>query len=166
MHALGAEIYAIKRTVKDKPDYIKTLTTLDNLDNLLPEMDIIALCLPNSSQTQNLIDKKRFDLMRNDAVIINVGRGNAINTEDLNDALEKGIIGGAVLDVTNPEPLPSYHPLWKKENVIITPHVSGGYHAQETIEGIESIFIENATRIVNGDELLNQVDFTTGYRKS
>lgn len=165
INALGAEIYAIKRTVTAVPDYIKSIGTLDMLDELLPQMDIVALCLPNSSQTQNIISEYQFKLMKNDALLINVGRGNAVDTNALTYALQNKMIGGAVLDVTNPEPLPSDHPLWTMENVIITPHVSGGYHAQETIDGIEAIIIENASRYVNDEPLINQVDYKTGYRK-
>lgn len=165
MNALGAEIYAIKRTVSKKADYVKSIDTLDNLDSLLPDMDIVALCLPNSAQTQNIISKRQLEIMKNDSILINVGRGNAVDTQALTDALRNNIIGGAILDVTNPEPLPSYHPLWRQKNVIITPHISGGYHAQETIDSIEAIFIENAAHIVNDEPLINQVDFTTGYKK-
>lgn len=165
MNALGAEIHAIKRTITDAPDYIRSLDTLDKLDILLPQMDIIALCLPNSAQTQNIISEKQFVLMKNDALLINVGRGNAIDTDALTYALQNNIIGGAILDVTNPEPLPANHLLWKQRNVIITPHVSGGYHAQETIEGIEAIMIENCRRYVNDEPLINQVDYNTGYKK-
>ena len=165
MNALGANIYGIKRTVTNKPDYIKALYTLDYLNELLPAMDIVALCLPNSSQTQNVISTHQLELMKNDSIIINVGRGNAIDTDALTSALKNNTIGGAILDVTQPEPLPTEHPLWKQKNVIITPHISGGYHAQETIEGIERIILENAQRYVNGQPLANVVDYKTGYMK-
>lgn len=165
MHALGANIYGIKRTFSDKPYYVKSMHSLDALDSLLPEMDIVALCLPNSPYTQKVMSDKQFRIMKNDAILINVGRGNAIDTNDLITSLENNMIGGAILDVTDPEPLPSDHPLWKMKNVIITPHVSGGYHAQETIEGIEKIILENARRYVDNMPLINQVDFNTGYRR-
>ena len=165
MNALGANIYGVKRTVSNKPEYIKALYTLDYLNELLPTMDIVALCLPNSAQTQNVISTRQLELMKNDSIIINVGRGNAIDTDALTSALKNNTIGGAILDVTQPEPLPTEHPLWKQKNVIITPHISGGYHAQETIEGIERIILENAQRYVNGQPLANVVDYKTGYMK-
>ena len=165
MYALGCEIYGIKRTVSDVPAYVKELHTLDKLNDLLPQMDIVALCLPNSAATQNVIDKKQIELMKNDSLLINVGRGNAVNTDALVYALQNNIIGNAILDVTNPEPLPADHPLWKCKNAVITPHISGGYHAQETIEGIENIILENAQRYADGRQLINQVDFETGYRR-
>ena len=165
MAALGCEIHAIKRTVSDVPTYVKSISSLNKLNELLPEMDIVALCLPNSPATQNVIDAEQLQLMKNDAILINVGRGNAVNTDALTKALQENIIGNAILDVTDPEPLPNDHPLWKCKNAVITPHISGGYHAQETIEGIENIILENARRYVDGAELINQVDFETGYKK-
>lgn len=165
MNALGANIYGIKRNISDKPEYVKEMHTLDKLDSLLPDMDIVALCLPNSRQTQNVISEKQFKLMKNDAILINVGRGNAVDTSALVQALTEGEIGNAILDVTDPEPLPADHPLWKQPNAIITPHISGGYHAQETIEGIEEIILENAQRYIADLPLINQVDYTTGYRR-
>lgn len=165
MYALGCKIHAIKRTMSGVPDYVKSVSPLDKLDELLPDMDIVALCLPNSPATQNIIDAQQLKIMKNDAVLINVGRGNAVNTDVLTTALNNNEIGTAILDVTNPEPLPAEHPLWKCKNAVITPHISGGYHAQETIEGIENIILENARRYVEGKELINYVDFETGYRK-
>ena len=165
MYALGCEIHAIKRTTSGVPDYIKSVSALDKLDELLPMMDIVALCLPNSPATQNVIDTKQLQLMKKDAILINVGRGNAVNTDALTKALQDNVIGNAILDVTDPEPLPADHPLWKCKNAVITPHISGGYHAQETIDGIENIILENVRRYVDGLELINQVDFETGYKK-
>ena len=165
MHALGCEIHGIKRTVSDVPAYVKSLSTLDKLDDLLPDMDVVALCLPNSPATQNVISDKQLNLMKKDSILINVGRGNAVDTEALTKALQNNIIGNAILDVTEPEPLPVDHPLWKCKNAFITPHISGGYHAQETIDGIENIILENVRRYVDGAELINQVDFETGYKK-
>lgn len=165
MNALGANIYGLKRTASNKPDYVKSLHTLDELESLLPQMDVVALCLPNSDKTQDVISDKQLSLMKNDAILVNVGRGNAVNTDALTKALSENVIGGAILDVTQPEPLPAQHPLWKLSNVIITPHVSGGYHAQETIEGIERIILENAQRYVDGQPLSNIVDYETGYMK-
>ena len=165
MYALGCEIHGIKRTLSNVPAYVKSISTLDKLDELLPEMDIVALCLPNSPATQNIIGEKQLELMKNDSILINVGRGNAVDTDALTTALENNVIGNAILDVTKPEPLPADHPLWKCKNAVITPHISGGYHAQETIDGIENIILENARRYVDGAELINIVDFETGYKK-
>jgi phosphoglycerate dehydrogenase-like enzyme len=155
LKALGAYVIGIKRTVGLKPDYLDELYTLESLNSLLPRASIVSLSLPFSKETVRIINKETLGLMRNDAIIINVGRGSAIDTEDLCDALEKGSILGAALDVTDPEPLPSGHRLWKMENVIITPHASGGFSLQETYERIIKICIRNLKAYINGMYLIN-----------
>lgn len=166
MHRLGASVYAIKRTPVSVQPWIKFTGTLEDLDRLLPQMDIVALCLPNSPQTQKVIGDRQLELMKDDSLLINVGRGSAIDTNALVSALKSGLIGAAALDVTDPEPLPADHPLWKEKNALITPHISGGYHAQETVQAIESVMIENAKRYISGQPLVNIVDYNTGYRRS
>ena len=109
---------------------------------------------------------ERFSHMKKGAVLINVGRGSAVNTEALCDALESGRLGGAALDVTDPEPLPPNHRLWRQSNALITPHVSVGYTLLETYERIIKICLENLFRFSKSEELYNQVDFKTGYRVS
>ncbi len=101
--------------------------------------------------------------MKDDAVLINVGRGNAIDTEALCDSLENGHLLGAALDVTDPEPLPKEHRLWKIKNVIITPHVSGGYRMGETHERIIKICEQNLEAYLKGDKLKNIVNRSIGY---
>lgn len=112
-----------------------------------------------------MIGKERLALMKKDAVIVNVGRGMVIDTDALVEALNQKELGGAVLDVTDPEPLPADHPLWNAENVLITPHISGGYALQETFERVIRIAGENLSRFKNGEELKNMIDFQTGYKK-
>lgn len=165
MNRLGSNVYAIKRTRSKKPDYVKELYTMDSLDNLLPNMDIVALCLPNSDSTRYLFTKDRFEKMKPTAVIANVGRGNAVDNNALCEALHSKMIYGALLDVTDPEPLPAEHPLWKEPMAIITPHTSGGHHAEETVRNIENIILENVERYSGGKELSYLVDFDTGYGK-
>ena len=103
--------------------------------------------------------------MKNTAIFLNCGRGNAVSSETLAWALEQGEIAAASIDVTEPEPLPADSPLWKLDNLLITPHVSGGYHLQETFETIIDIAARNLRAYLSGGELINQVDFETGYRK-
>ena len=166
MHALGARITGIKRTPSEKPDFVNDIYTLDKLNELLPSADVVALCLPNTRQTTNIMGEEQFKLMKDDAILINVGRGSAIDTDALTKALHNRVIAGAVLDVTEPEPLPADHPLWQEKNAVITPHISGGYHSIEIVESIEKIIIENCRRYVNGQDLINIVDYDTGYRKN
>jgi phosphoglycerate dehydrogenase-like enzyme len=82
------------------------------------------------------------------------------------DALSSGRLYAAALDVTDPEPLPSGHPLWKAENALITPHISGFFHLRDTYDNIIDIFVNNMERFHAGLPLLNIVDFSTGYRKT
>jgi phosphoglycerate dehydrogenase-like enzyme len=104
--------------------------------------------------------------MKQGAVIMNVGRGSAIDSDALNEALRSGYLGGACLDVVEPEPLPEDHPLWEAPNLLLTPHVSGAYHLQESFERIVRIAIANLEAFVSGRPLRNRVDFTTGYRQN
>lgn len=164
MKALGSYVIGIKRNMTQKPDYLDELYTLDQLDNLISRADVVALSLPNTKETYHLFDTQRFSLMKNDSILINVGRGSAIDQDALCYALEHGPMYGAAIDVTDPEPLPSSHPLWNYENLIITPHISGHYHLQETLERIVRISADNLKRYREGKELENLVDFNTGYR--
>ncbi|MDW8802909.1 D-2-hydroxyacid dehydrogenase [Clostridium sp. A1-XYC3] len=165
MKALGSYTIAIKRTKGEKPEYVDELYTMEALDDLLPKANIVALCLPGTKDSYHLFNKDKFSLMRKDGIIINVGRGNCICTEDLCDALENGIISGAGLDVTDPEPLPEGHRLWDQPGVVITPHISGFFHLPETLRRIVNISIENLENFNKEKSLKNIVDFKTGYRK-
>jgi Phosphoglycerate dehydrogenase and related dehydrogenases len=165
MKGLGCTTIGIRRTGTDKPNYVDELYLFDKLDEVLPRADIVALALPNTPQTAGMFSRERIAHMKDDSTIINVGRGSAIDTEALCDALESGKLYAAALDVTNPEPLPSDHRLWKIENVLITPHISGFFHLRKTYENIIGISIENTKRYINGEDLLNIIDFQTGYRK-
>ena len=165
MHALGASVTGITRTPREKPVYADRMGLLGDLDALLPEYDVVAMALPNTAETVGLMDVRRLSLMKKGAILVNVGRGSAVDTEALCDVLESGHLQGAVLDVTAPEPLPSDHRLWHIPGAVITPHISGGYHMRETYENIMAIFTENLGRFVRGEELGHQVDRSTGYMK-
>ncbi|AKN30347.1 dehydrogenase [Clostridium carboxidivorans P7] len=164
MKALGSYTIGVKRTKGQKPEYIDELYTMEALDELLPKADVVALSVPGTKDTHHLFNKDKFNLMRKDAIILNVGRGSCICTEDLCDALENGIISGAGLDVTEPEPLPPEHRLWDAPGVVITPHISGFFHLPETLRRIVNISIENLEYFKNQQPLKNIVDFKTGYR--
>lgn len=166
MKSLGSYTIGIRRTKGEVPDYLDEMYLLEDLERLLPEVDIVAVSLPNTKETYQLINEERLNLMKPNAVILNVGRGTSIDTEALCNALERGQLLGAGLDVTDPEPLPKGHRLWKMENVILTPHVSGGYSLPETLERIVSIAGENLEAFLANQPLNNIVDFQTGYRKS
>ena len=163
MKALGAYTIGIKRRESAKPDYVDELYTVEHLDEVLPKADVVALCMPNTAQTRGMFDAERIAKMKTGAVLINVGRGNAVDTEALCDALESEKLGGAALDVTDPEPLPRDHRLWNIENAVITPHISGFFHLRKTYENIIDICTENYRRYVNGEPLVNIINRQTGY---
>lgn len=162
--ALGAYTIGVRRTPRAKPEYADEIHTLDELDGLLPRADVVALSLPSGAETNGLMDERRLRLMKPGAVLINVGRGSAVVTEALQKVCSEGRIYAA-LDVTDPEPLPKDHPLWKTPNVFITPHISGFFHLPQTLDRIVAIGSENLKRFVNGGQLLNSVDPRTGYRR-
>ena len=162
--ALGAYTIGVRRTPRAKPDFADELYTLDSIDELLPRADVVALSLPSGPATNGLMDERRMRLMKKGAVLINVGRGSAVDTEALVKVCSEGLIRAA-LDVTDPEPLPEEHPLWHTPNVFITPHISGFFHLPQTLDRIVAIGAENLRRIIAGEPLLNAVDGATGYRR-
>lgn len=162
--ALGAYNIGVRRTPRAKPDTLDEVYTMDALDSLLPRADVVALSLPKSPETTHLMGKERMARMKRDALLVNVGRGDCVVTGDLVEALRQGVIGGAVLDVTDPEPLPEEHPLWDCENLVLTPHVSGFYHLPKTLENIQNIAIANLSAWHRGETLRSVVNLTTGYR--
>jgi Phosphoglycerate dehydrogenase and related dehydrogenases len=164
MKALESYTIGICRTPTDKPSYADEIYTSDKLDEILPRADIVALSMPNTPQTRGMFSRERLAMMKDGAVIVNIGRGNAIDTDALCDALDSGKLLGAAVDVTDPEPLPANHRLWKCENAIVTPHISGFFHMRETYDNIVDICIENFKRYVNGAEMMNVIDMSTGYR--
>jgi len=162
--ALGSRTIGIRRTVRQKPDEVDAVFTLEDIDELLPQADIVACCLPETNETMQLMNADRINLMKKGSILLNVGRGSVIDQIALSKALVSGHLGGAGIDVTDPEPLPKTHELWNAPNLIITPHVSGGYHMAETLESIVAISVENTKRFLSGKKLHNVVDFETGYR--
>ncbi len=165
MQALGAYTIGVRRTKQGRPPYIDELYTPEELDKLLPRADIVALSLPHTAQTERLFSRERIAMMKDNAVLINVGRGSAVDTEALCDALESGKLLGASVDVIDPEPLPPEHRIWKIKNAVITPHISGYFHLKETHDRIITIAAKNILRYFSGERLINMVDFSTGYRE-
>jgi D-2-hydroxyacid dehydrogenase (NADP+) len=133
----------------------------DELPAMIGEADVVVATLPLIPSTTNLFDAKMFARMKKTAYFINVGRGGSVVTDDLVKALNDGTIAGAGLDVTEPEPLPKDHPLWKARNIIITPHMS----AQSDLGQATRLLIlkEQIRRFAAGDKLLSVVDFRKGY---
>ena len=163
MKALGCRTVGIKRREGRKPEGVDDLYTLERLERELPKADIVAMSLPGNQDTYHMMNAERLALMKENAVLINVGRGITVDTDALVKALQEKRIAGACLDVTDPEPLPAEHPLWDMENVILTPHISGGYALPETLEQILTICIENLECYMVQRPLRNLIDMKTGY---
>lgn len=165
MHALGSTVTGIRRTKAEKPDYLDALYQMDKLDDCLADADIVATVLPGTKDTVHVFDAPAFAKMKPGAFFVNAGRGSAVDSLALADALNSGHLAGAAVDVTEPEPLPVGHPLWTAKNLLITPHISGFYHLKETHNRIIGIAARNLVHFRNGEPMENIVDFATGYRK-
>lgn len=137
----------------DCPSYVHALWPADRLNDLLAASDIVILALPLNAETRGLFDAGRLARMKRGALLCNVARGPIVVTSDLIGALESGHLGGAVMDVTDPEPLPSGHPLWSAPRVIITPHVGG--QCATRIDDMTALFCENLERFHSGRPLVN-----------
>ena len=155
--ALGAYTIGVRRNAGDCPDYVDEMHPLSKLDELLPRADAVAIALPLTEETRGLMNEERLLLMKKDALLINVGRGPIVDTGALLRVMGAGQLGGAALDVTDPEPLPADHPLWQQERVIITPHVAGSFYLPETKNRVISVFLENLKRYRMGEPLKNTV---------
>jgi phosphoglycerate dehydrogenase-like enzyme len=134
---------------------------LSELPALLPECDMLVLALPLSAQTRHLIGQAELALMRPHAFLVNIGRGALIDPDALLSALQAHSIGGAALDVTEPEPLPPSSPFWGLDNLLLTPHISGmsAYYDDRLVE----LFCANLQRYLAGEPLFNQVQRELGY---
>jgi len=173
--AFGMEVLATKRHVQHISDDDWQLPNIGDpqgalvdrwyapaqLRSMLAECDYVAVTVPLTPETRNLISTAEFKSMKSDAIVINVARGGVIDQAALIDALRAGTIGGAGLDVFTEEPLPASSPLWTLPNVIISPHVSG--FTPHYDERAMTLFAENLRRYVNSEPLLNVVDVNRGY---
>ena len=133
----------------------------DGLHGALHDADVVVVALALTPETVGIIDAAALSAMAAHAWLINVGRGGHVVTDDLVAALASGAIGGAALDVTDPEPLPDGHPLWGMDNCIITPHV--GNTPEMGLKLLARRVTENVRRYIAGEELLGPVDVDLGY---
>lgn len=164
MKALGAAcVIGIRRTDRDRPSYVDEQYTMDRLDEVIGRADIVAMVLPGEPETRHIMNEDRLRAMKKGAYLINVGRGSAIDPDALKHVLTDGHLGGAGLDVTEPEPLPADDLLWTLPNVIITPHVAGQFNLPETIERIVRMTGENMNAWACGRKLKHIVNRKTGY---
>ncbi|MCX6429751.1 MAG: 2-hydroxyacid dehydrogenase [Actinobacteria bacterium] len=127
---------------------------IDELDDYLPSLDIVILILPLTPESKHMFDSRRLALMKDGALIVNVARGPIIDTDALVSELNSGRLSAA-LDVTDPEPLPNDHPLWKAKNVLIVPHVGGDSTAFEP--RARQLVVSQLNRLVAGEPLINVI---------
>jgi len=139
-------IFSNRSPLPEKEKYLNAQQV--SLDELLPASDFICLHLPLTSDTADLINKEAFEMMKPNAILINASRGGVVNTNDLLNALQKGQIRAAGLDVTDPEPLPPEHPLYKLDNCLITPHI--GSATINTRKVMARIALENLNAGIRG----------------
>ena len=154
---IGMHVIGVKRDVSVKPDYVDELYTLDELDNILPRVDAVLNVLPSTALTKHLFSLDKFKLMKKDALLINAGRGDLIDTDVLIEALENKIIRGIGQDVFEKEPIDENSKLWGIENLVITPHIAGFFHLDKDRQKWVDMCVDNLKRYINGEELNNVV---------
>lgn len=159
LKAFGTFNVGVRRNISNKPECFDEMCLLDQSEQWLGKADIVICCIPNSDKTVHFLNDKRLRLMKDDALLINMGRGSFVVTDDLTKVLSEGHLLGAALDVTEPEPLPPEHPLWDMENVILTPHIAGPSfsHCPQTEDRIAEICIDNLKRYLCGMPLKNLI---------
>ena len=168
MRPMVGKIIGIRRTARDFPDCFDEMFTLEKLDEKLPEADFVISILPQTPETIGLLDERRLRLMKDDAVLVNGGRGSLIDQEALLKVMSEGKFFGVGLDVTVPEPLPEESPLWKQERLLITPHAAGNSCSLESPleRKIRDFILKNTLKWLNGEEPENLIDFKLGYKKN
>lgn len=154
------KITVVRRTV-EHVNGADTVVGTENLVDALTGADVVFLAVSLTPETHGLIGRSEFQVMEPHAWIVNVARGGHIVTDDLVWALENNIIGGAALDVTDPEPLPEGHPLWSLKNCIISPHI--GNTPEMAVPLLSARITENVKRYIAGDPLIGLVDVRHGY---
>ena len=169
MHDLGAYVIGVRRNpTAVLPQGVDEMVTMEEADAVLPRADIVAMIMPNTPETVNFMDARRIALLKEGALLVNCGRGNALDHEALYDALCSGKLGGAAMDVAYQEPLPADDKLWSAPNLLITPHVAGGWRpggdsSPHMARTVAEVFLKNLTAYVTDAPMPNAVNPKTGY---
>jgi phosphoglycerate dehydrogenase-like enzyme len=154
--AFGMRVLAVDPVQSAAPSEAVTLWRLDRMDDLLGSSDFVVICAPHTPRTAGMFGRDQMRRMKRSAYLINIGRGAIVSLDDLAAALRAGEIAGAGLDVFEVEPLPADHPLWRMENVILTPHVAG--YSPRIHERHLEVLLDNVRRFSRGEPLRNVVD--------
>ncbi len=155
LRPLRTRILATDMFPVDPPQGIEALWPADRLDELLAQSDVVVLSLPLNAMTRGMFNAQRLAAMKRGALLANMARGPLVVTADLVAALHSRHLAGAVMDVTDPEPLPADSELWDMPNVIITPHVAG--QSRWRIDNMTAMFCRNLRRWQSGRPLINQL---------
>lgn len=139
----------------DKPPQVEVLWPADRLEDMAAQVDVLVLCAPLNEMTRGMIHAGVLAKMKQFSLLANMARGGLVVTADLVAALENGHLAGAVMDVTDPEPLPVESPLWEMPNVVITPHVAG--QSAKRIDNMTNLYCENLRRWKAGQSLINLI---------
>jgi phosphoglycerate dehydrogenase-like enzyme len=163
LRAFGMQVIGVRRTVLvgDPGPNVDRVVSIADLDSVLGEADHVITSVPHTAETVGLFGPERFSQFKDGAYFYNLGRGTSVIQPALVEALRSGKLGGAGLDVTDPEPLPEDDPLWDAPNVIITGHTAGA--TPNFRRRVLDLFSENLARYESGDDLLNVVDVARGY---
>ena len=159
-HTIGMRVIGTKRRPTPLPHLAQVLPP-ERTDTVLSQSDFLLLLLPATPETENFISAERLALMKPTAWLLNFGRGQLIDDADLIAAVGVKRIAGAVLDVFRQEPLPSDHPFWQTEGIIVLPHIGGGHPRRDTV--VAKLFVENLRRFLDGAPLKEVVDREAGY---
>ena len=168
LRPMVGQIIGVRRSVREYPDCYDEMHTIADLEALLPRADFVLCALPQTPETMGLLNEAMLRQMKDDAVLVNGGRGSLIDQEALCVLLGEGKFWGVGLEVTTPEPLPADHPLWDQPRLIITPHAAGNSFAPGSPldKKLWKFMIRNLGRYLDGKAPENQVDFATGYKKA
>jgi phosphoglycerate dehydrogenase-like enzyme len=157
---LGPRLLAVNHSGRPLQEAERT-EPVERLPDIVGEADFVVLAAPLTPATRGLFDRAMLRRMRTDGWLVNVARGPLVNTDDLVAALRSGEIGGAALDVTDPEPLPAGHPLWSIDDVLITPHVANTWAM--ALPELAGVVRRNVARFAAGEALEGVVDPGAGY---
>ncbi len=160
-HAFGMQVTGVRTAATPHPSCHEVIT-MDELDRVLPKTEILFLATPLTPATKGLLSRERIGMLPPGAGVVNIGRGGLIEQDALLDALDSGHLGGAVLDVFEPEPLPPGHRAWKTKNLIVTPHNSADDPGTYNVRSLE-IMLENLRAHRDGAPLPNRFDIARGY---
>ena len=157
------KILGFNRSGRTESPCFDEVYTMDKLDSCLNKIDILVMAVPKTKQTDGLMSRERLAMMKESAILLNVGRGNSLDQDALYDCLSNHQIKGAALDVFAIEPLDPASRLWDLDNLVITPHASGNLNLAYTRQKNVDMFLDQLERFCSGRELINVVDRERWY---